>query len=62
MSQFSRPYLEIHFTHSLEQIITTSTRVTDQFATIIYHILTNSKEKVSQSGVIDLGLSGDDLI
>ena len=57
MPQFSRPHLQIHFTHSLEQIITMSTRVTDHFATVIDHILTNSKDKVSQSDVIDLGLS-----
>ena len=62
MPQFSRPCLENDFTHSLEQIITMSTRVTDQFATIGDHILTNSKNKVSESGVIDLGLSDDDLI
>ena len=37
-------------------------RVTDQTATLIDHILTNSPDKVSQSGVIDLGLSDHDLI
>ena len=38
------------------------TRVTDQTATLIDHILTNSPDKVSQSGVMDLGLSDHDLI
>ena len=54
--------MELCFTHSLEQIITRPTRITDQTATLIDHILTNSPDKVSQSGVIDLGLSDHDLI
>ena len=58
----TRSYLEFCFTHSLEQIITRPTRITDQTATLIDHILTNSPDKVSQSGVIDLGLSDHDLI
>ena len=48
-------YLEFCFAHSLQQIITMSIRVTDQTATLIDHILTNSPE-VSQSEVIDLSL------
>ena len=43
-------------------MITRLTRVTDQSATFIDHILTNSPDKVSQSGAIDLGLSDHDLI
>ena len=58
----TRSYLEFCFTHSLEQIITRPTRITDQTATLIDHILTNSLDKVSQSAVIDLGLSDHDLI
>ena len=58
----TRLYLKFCFTHSLGQIITKPTRVTDQTATLIDHILTNSPDKVSQSGVIDLGLSDHDLI
>ena len=54
-------YLEFYLAHSLEQI-KDQTRVTDQTASLIYHILTNSPDKVSQSGVIDLGLSDHDLI
>ena len=58
----TRSYLEFCFTHSLEQIITGPTRITDQTATLIDQILTNSPDKVSQPGVIDLGLSaGADL-
>ena len=43
----NRSYLEFCFTHSLEQIVTRPTRITDQTATLIDHILTNSPDKVS---------------
>ena len=58
----TRSYLEFYFIHSLQQIITRPTRVTDQTAVLIDHILTDSPDKVSQSGVIDLGLFDHDLI
>ena len=58
----TRSYLGFCFTHSLEQIITRPTRITDQTATLIDHILTNSPNKVSQSSIIELGLSDHDLI
>ena len=57
----TRSYLGFYFTHSLEQIITRPIRITDQTATLIDHILTNSPDKVSQSSVIDLDLSDHDL-
>ena len=44
----TRSYSEFCFTHSLEQIVTRPTRITDQTATLIDHILTNSPDKVSQ--------------
>ena len=62
MPHLTRSYLEFCHTHSLEQIITRSTRVADQTASLVDHILTNSPEKVSQSGIIDLGLSYHDLM
>ena len=43
-------------------MITRTIRVTGQTATLIYNRLTNSPEKVSQSDVINLGLSDHDLI
>ena len=58
----TRSYLEFSFTHSPKQIIARPTRVTNQSATLIDYILTNSPGKVIQSGVIDLGLSDHDLI
>ena len=59
---FTRSYLEFCFTHSLEQIITRPTRVTDQTATVVHRILTNLRDKISQSDVIDLRLTDHDLI
>ena len=46
----------------LNQIIKTPTRVTCETSTLIDHILTNSHEKISQSGVIDCGLSDHNVI
>ena len=50
------------FTHSLEQIMTRPAKITDETATLIDHIPRNSPDKVSQSRVMDLGLSDHDLI
>ena len=58
----TRSYLKFCNITSLEQIITRPTRVIDQSATPIDHILTNSPDKVSQSDVIGFGLSDHDLI
>ena len=48
--------------YSLEQIIKHETRTTCSSCTLIDHILTNSKGKISQSGVIDIGISDHQLI
>ena len=40
--QLTRSYFKFCFTHSLEQIITRPTRITDQAATLTDHILTSS--------------------
>ena len=58
----TRSYLELCFTNSMEEIITRPTMFTDQSTILFGHVLTNSPGKVSQSGVIDLGLFDDDLI
>ena len=42
---------------SLEQIIKHATRTTCSSSTLIDHIITNSREKNSKSGVIDIGIS-----
>ena len=48
--------------YSLEQIIKHATRITCSSSTLIDHILTNSREKIWQSGVIDIGISNHQLI
>ena len=47
---------------SLEQIIKHATPTTCSSCTLIDYILTNSREKVSQTGVIDIGISDYRLI
>ena len=46
----------------MKQLITSPTRVTENTSTILDHVLTNSQDRVSQSGVIDIGLSDHQLI
>ena len=48
--------------YSLEQIIKHATRITCSSSTLIDHILTNFREKISQSGVIDIDISDHQLI
>ena len=55
-------YKEFCQIHSLKQLITCPTRVTCNTSTLIDHILTNSTEKIFQSGVIDSGISDHQLI
>ena len=46
----------------LKQHIKYATRVTCETATLIDHIITNSDDKLSQSGVIDVGISDHQMI
>ena len=55
-------YNEFCSLYGLEQLISTPTRVTKNSSSILDHILTNSTDRVSQSGVIDTGLSDHQLI
>ena len=47
--------------YSLEQIIKHAIRTTCSSSTLVDHILTNSRKKASQSGVIDIGNSDHQL-
>ena len=58
----STSYLDFCFFFSLEQLIFILTRVTSKTATFTDHILTNCSQKVSQCGVIELGISDHDLV
>ena len=55
-------YKEFCSLHGLKQIIETPTRTTDRSSSLLDHILTNSFSKISQQGVLDLGLSDHQLI
>ena len=55
-------YKEFCQTFSLTEIIKEPTRITCSTSTPLEHILTNSSEKVSQKGVIDVGISDHQLI
>ena len=50
-------YKEFCHIHSLKQLITCCICVTCNTSTLIDHILTNSTEKIFQSGMIDSGIS-----
>ena len=52
-----KKYREFCSQHGLKQLITSPTRITMTTTSLVDHILTNSSERVSQSGVADVGLS-----
>ena len=55
-------YREFCSLHGLKQLITSPTRVTGNSSSLLDHILTNSTDRVSQSGVVDTSLSDHQLI
>ena len=55
-------YREFCSLHGLKQLITSPTRVTENSSSLLDHILTNSTDRVSQSGVVDTSLSDHQLI
>ena len=57
-----RKYTEFCPLQGLTQIIKKATRVTEKTSSLLDHILINSKDKISQSGVIDIGISDHQLI
>ena len=61
-SALLKEYKEFCQTFSLTEIIKEPTRITCSTSTLLDHILTNSSEKVSQKGVIDVGISDHQLI
>ena len=61
-SSFVSKYKELYQTFSLKVIIQEPTRVTSTTSSLLDHILTNADWKISQKGVIDVGLSDRQLI
>ena len=55
-------YKELCQTFSLKEIIQEPTRITSTTSSLLDHILTNAGWKISQKGVIDVGLSDHHLI
>ena len=61
-SPLAKLYNEICCLHGLKQLINSPTRITINTSTTLDHILTNSKEKFTDSGVIDISLSDHQMI
>ena len=57
-----KQYKQFMSNFGLKQLIQKPTRITCETSTLIDHILTNSKEKVFQCGVIDIGISDHQMI
>ena len=57
-----KSYFQFCSLHGLEQLIKSPTRVTCSTSSLIDHILTTFPERVSQQGIIDVGLSDHQLI
>ena len=57
-----KQYIEFCSSFSLKQLISSPTRITCSSSTIIDHILTNTTNIISQSRVIDLGISDHNII
>ena len=55
-------YREFCSLHGLKQLITSPTRITENSSSLLDHILTNSTDRVSRSGVVDMSLSDHQLI
>ena len=56
-----RQYKQFCSTHGMKQLILSPTHVTENTSTLLDHVLTNSHDRVSQSGVINVGLSDHQL-
>ena len=55
-------YNEFCSLHGLKQLIQEATRTTEKSETLLDHIISNSTQKISQHGVLNLGLSDHQLI
>ena len=57
-----KKYREFCSTFSLVQMINSPTRITTNSSSLNDHILTNASDKITQNGVIDIGISDHQLI
>ena len=58
----TKNYSQLLKTNGLKQIINIPTRITDTTESLLDHILVNTSNKISQSGVISKGISDHDMI
>jgi len=56
ISSISKQYIEFCSNFFLTQLIKSPIRVTSGSSTLIDHILTNAEDKISRSGIIDIGI------
>ena len=61
-SSISKQYIQFCSYYSLSQLIDSPTRITCNTTSLLDHILTNTPDKIQQSGVIDIGISDHQLI
>ena len=57
-----KKWKEFITTFGLKQLIKQPTRITTNSSSLIDHVLTNTKDKISNSGILDIGLSDHQLI
>ena len=62
MQKKKKKYIEFCQTFGLKQLIRSPTRITCNTSTLLDHIITNTSEKVSQRGTIDMASSDHQLI
>ena len=57
-----KKYTEFYSTYGFKQLIKSPTRTTCSTSTVIDHILTNTQEYISQSGIIDTAVSDHSMV
>ena len=62
VSSETKKHLEFCKTFGLKQLIKSPTRVTPNTSTLINFILTNTKEKITQCGLVNIRLSNHQMI
>ena len=55
-------YKEFCSLHGIEQLLTLPTRITKISSSLLDHVLTNSADRISQFGIVNIGLSDHQLI
>ena len=58
----TKRYKEFCSLHGIEQLLTLPTRITKNSSSLLDHVLTNSADRISQFGIVNIGLSDHQLI